>query len=138
MKKQAYLLVGVPGSGKSWIASQLKNSFTYVANDDHLSGDYVSAILSTPSEGKPLLIEAPFSVSQVAEPLTLAGLDVVPVYLVESESVLLSRWADRGTQQNTIKVHLARQATYTSRALQNKSFIGNSSQVLEHLKAVVR
>ena len=35
-----YLLVGVPGSGKSWVASRLAMEFLYVPHDDYMDGAY--------------------------------------------------------------------------------------------------
>ncbi len=137
--KIVVLLVGVPAAGKSWTSEQLGDKFDYVHHDlfINMTGNaYLSAIIErSKTATKPLLCEAPFSVSQTKDPLEQRGFHVVPVYLFEEESVLRPRWAQRGNvSDSTMRGHLSRQLTYRLRAREAGDFVGNSAQVLEHLK----
>lgn len=139
MASKVYLLVGVPGVGKSWVAEQLKDRFDYVRHDDFI-GAHASAYVDQIFErsitaGKPVLAEAPFSVSQTKEPLEEYGVDVVPVFILEDEEVLSRRYESRdGAAIPT--GHLTRQRTYASRASEWGSFRGTSAETLEHLRRV--
>ena len=33
MTKKVYILVGAPGSGKTWVANQIRDRYTYVSHD---------------------------------------------------------------------------------------------------------
>lgn len=139
LSKVVVLLVGVPAAGKSWTSDQLADKFDYVHHDLFIGmtgNAYLSAIIERSKVAtKPLLCEAPFSVSQTKEPLEKLGFRVLPVFLYEEESVLRARWKERGMNADaTIRGHLTRQRTYRDRAREVGAFIGNSAQVTEHLK----
>lgn len=133
------MVVGCPGSGKSYVCDKLTDKFNYVRNDDHItpgSKPYVDAILEAADESKkPLLIEAPFSISQVKEPLEKKGFDVECVYIIEDHRVIADRYKKRDSKEIP-KGHLTRQNTYLQRAKNSKAFTGTSDEVLEHLKKV--
>lgn len=139
LAKVVVLLVGVPATGKSWTSEQLTDKFDYVHHDLYIKmtgNAYLRAIIErSKTATKPLLCEAPFSVSQTKAPLEERGFRVVPVYLFEEPSELRRRWQARGMNDDaTIRGHLTRQNTYRLRARESGSFVGNSVQVLEHLK----
>lgn len=95
-KKKAYMVVGCPGSGKTWVTSQCKDKFCFIHHDLYIgmAGDtYVKEILKA-AEGadKPLLIEAPFSISQIKEPLERAGLEIIPVFIQELPLTIRTRY----------------------------------------------
>lgn len=137
-----YLICGVPAVGKSWIAEhpEIRDKFEYVHHDLFIgmSGDaYVRAILEKRNAPRPILAEAPFSVSQIKEPLEKAGLKVTPVVVVEKPEELQKRWDKRGNvAPATRKGHLTRQNTYAERAREWGAFRGTSSEVFEYLRGV--
>lgn len=135
--KKAYMVIGCPGSGKSWVCDQLKELFDYVHHDLYIgmAGDtYVNEIVKrSASAKKPLLIEAPFSISQIKDPLQQMGFEIEPVFIQEDPQTITERYLKRENKPIP-KGHLTRQETYRSRADEWKSFKGTSSQVLEHLK----
>jgi gluconate kinase len=139
MKQTAiYLLVGVPGSGKSWVADQVGEKFEYVRNDDFMKqkGGYLTALIDRAQSAiKPILCEAPFSISELKDPLERAGHKVIPVFIIENPWVVAERYAKR---ENKLipRGHLTRMETYRQRAEQWDSFKGTSSEVLEHLKSI--
>lgn len=142
MKQPIYLMIGVPGSGKSWVADQIKDKFDYVHHDGFIGhinqpGVYVKEILKVWKEAtRPLLTEAPFSVSQIKDPLEKAGARVIPVIIVEDKKVLAERYEKDPKRDGKAipKGHLTRMDTYLSRAKEYNAFVGNSSEVLEYLK----
>lgn len=135
--KKAFMVIGCPGSGKSWVCDQLKELFDYVHHDLYIgmAGDtYVREILKrSDSAKKPLLIEAPFSISQIKDPLEAMGFEITPVFIQEDPNVITERYLAR-EKKEIPKGHLTRQNTYLSRANEWKAFKGTSTQVLEHLK----
>ena len=134
-----YLLTGVPSSGKTWVCNQLKNLYTVIAHDDYIGKDYVGSIsLATKLniDNKPILAETPFSMSKIMDPLEKKGIQVIPIVIIEDESVLEDRYYARDGVQIP-KGHFTRQHTYYSRAKANGWFVGTSEEVLKHLKGLV-
>lgn len=141
MTKQIYMVVGVPCSGKSWVCEQLRDRFHYVRHDDYIDRDYVNEIVRVANStrmlpaAKPLLIETPFSMSQILEPLEKAGFNVTPVFILETREVLRDRYRAReGTP--IPQGHLTRQDTYRVRASHMQAFRGTSSEVLRYLQSL--
>lgn len=135
------LVVGVPGSGKSWVCDKLTDKYEYVRNDDHIGGSnqaskYVRAILdATKASPKAVLAEAPFSISEIKEPLERNGIEVTCVFILEDQNILRGRYMERDGKEIP-KGHLSRQVTYAKRAQEYRSYYGTSEQVLTHLKAL--
>lgn len=135
--KPIYLVIGAPGSGKTWVCKQLTDKFDYLPHDDFMAQNvraYVVAAerLAKFSE-KPVLLETPFSVTQIMDPLTMKGLKIIPVFIIESESTTKKRYEQRENKPIP-QGHLSRIKTYIERARLLQAFSGTSSQVLEHLK----
>jgi len=149
MSKKIYLLVGAPASGKTWICSQLEDKFHLIHHDGFIylkePGAYVKQILKeAPEAEKPVLIEAPFSVSQTVEPLEKAGYKVEPVYIIEDERTHSQRYLDREKREGRwsdekwkhLAGHVTRTKTYLKRAKEGGHFHGTSAEVLEHMKRI--
>lgn len=141
MSNKVYLIVGCPGAGKSWVADQVKSKFNLVQHDAFIgqsTQSYIDAIVDAAQQtDKPILIETPFSVSQIMEPLQAEGLDVEPVFIIEEPNVISMRYYNRESK-DIPKGHLTRQNTYAARARALGAFAGTSKQVVEHLKKVSR
>lgn len=140
MAVAVYMVVGCPGSGKSWVCGQLREHFDYMPHDDYMMGSksrqlYTEAILAMHRSGtrKPLLIETPFSMSQLIDPLEKAGVCVTPVFIIEKHDVIRERYRKRGSGEIPAG-HLSRQLTYEQRAHEQQAFRGTSAQVLAYLK----
>lgn len=136
-QKTLYLVVGVPGSGKTWVCSQLAEKFHLIHHDGYIylktPGAYVKAILEqAPTILRPILIEAPFSVSETVEPLEKAGYKITPFFIIEEEDVLRARYFAR-ERKPIPPGHLTRTKTYFRRAWEGKHFYGTSDQVLAKL-----
>lgn len=138
-----YLLVGTPGSGKTWVASQLTDKFEWVAHDAYNGKGfayegmaYVNEIMkASRTQSKPVLAETPFSVSQIIEPLEKKGFTVEPVFIIESDHTTSTRYLRRENKPIP-QGHLTRIQTYRKRAKEMNAFSGTSAQVLEYLKGV--
>lgn len=133
MSKVVYLIVGAPGSGKSWVCEQLTDKFEYMPHDEYKKG-YLDAIkLRLETATKPLLTETPFSVSGIVDPLTALGVKVVPVFIIETPELTSKRYTTREGKPIPAG-HLTRIETYKQRATELNAFQGTSEQVLNHLK----
>lgn len=147
--KTLYMVVGAPGSGKTWVCSQLQykfhlihhDGFIYLKHPDPMA--YVKEILKeAPRATKPVLIEAPFSVSKTKEPLEKAGYKVETIYIIENERTHSQRYLEREKREGRwsedkrrhLAGHLTRTKTYLERAKGDGSFHGTSSEVLEHMR----
>jgi hypothetical protein len=142
--KKVYLLIGAPASGKTYVTDRMKGSFELVDHDAFIGRAkqpeaYVSAILAAAKDGRrDVLAEAPFSISQIKDPLESAGLTVVPVFVTASDGDLHSRWDQRGNvSESTRRGHMTRLRTYAERARDWNAFRGTSDEVLEFLRAAV-
>jgi len=142
-KPDIYMLVAVPGTGKTWVTDQIKHNFTFIHHDGYIGHinqpeTYVKAIKEAAKDSdKPLLIEAPFSISQIMGPLEAAGYEVKPVFIVEKPEVIAERYKQR--ENRTIpKGHLTRLNTYIQRADAMGAFKGTTKEVLEYLNKEVK
>ncbi len=135
--QEIILLVGVPAAGKTWVMDRSQANYRCVYHDDFIrkESSYLAAIIHAAHGGaRPVLIESPFSMSAILQPLHDAGLDVKPVFIIEDEDVLHTRYLARGRdEEHIICGHLARQRTFQSRIGEYKAFWGTSSEVLNHL-----
>lgn len=139
MNQIIYLVVGTPGSGKSWVCNQLKNKFTYIEHDSYAKaepGAYVRDAAEMASIiDRPVLIETPFSVSQILEPLVAKGYIVYPVFIIETEEITSERYKAREGKEIP-KGHLTRIKTYMERVKLYQAFSGTSEEVLKYLQNV--
>ena len=132
---QVFMVIGCPGSGKSWVCDQLAGQFHHVRHDLFSTAPaYVAEIAKRSRDAvKPLLIETPFSISQIKDPLEALGLNVTPVFIQEDHKVIRERYW--GRERKLIPPgHLTRQETYRQRAALWHAFQGTSSQVLAYLR----
>ena len=131
------MVVGCPAAGKSWVCDQLASDFHYVHHDlfkgMHGAAYVAEIIKQSATAQKPLLIEAPFSMREIKDPLIAAGFRVTTVFIQENDSVLRQRYRAREGREIP-PGHLTRQKTYLERARLLRAFVGSSAQVLEHLR----
>lgn len=143
MKKKIFILVGASGSGKSWVANQIRNQYSYVPHDTHgLKGnkDYVMAIsaVATASD-KPVVCDTPYSLSQIQGPLVEKGYDVRPVFIIEKPSTTKQRYEERYQatkkgQSLMPKGHITIIETYKKRAEELNAPSGTSSEILDYMR----
>jgi len=130
-----YILVGSPAAGKSWVSSQLKDKFDVVEHDDYKDMSLYLRVLSHRSKGdKPVLANTPFGLSRMVNHLEALKIKVHPVFIIEDPQTLRSRYSTRGHGAYS-ENHLKRQLTYQQRAREMRAFSGNSTDVLNYLKA---
>lgn len=126
-----HLIIGAPGSGKTWVCEQLKDRFCYVPHDDYAVPAYGQALLEASRHAtQAILAEAPFRASLIVDELKRSGVKVVQHYLVERPDVVAHRYEMREGKPIP-KQHLATLARYTQRAHNPAT----AKQLLERLSA---
>lgn len=134
MKPTVYLICGVPGSGKTWVAKQLRDQFTYVPYDDHRKAGIVSA-LKAKRGLSPLVTECPFGESELKAELEKAGFDVRPYFITEDTETIQARYEDREGKPLDQRA-VTRSKTIGARAREWGAPSGTSAQVLKMLQHV--
>lgn len=130
-----YLLCGVPGSGKTWVAKQVAKDFLYLPHDDHEISSYARALITASRKNdKPVLGEAPFRISVLIDELKRHGANVKTYFVIESADVVKSRYETR-EKKPIPKQHLTRIKTVKERARQYQGKVGTSEEVLRMIKA---
>lgn len=132
MSQTIHMICGVPGSGKTWVATQL-NQFDYIAHDNHPVATYHSALIRAANTStRPILAEAPFRISVLIDQIRAAGIKVVTYYITDDESKIKLQYEQRDhkpfPKQHTTNLH-----KYNQRAWDYK---GYPAQILEILKQV--
>ena len=153
MGNTVYLVVGVPGAGKSWVCRQLGDKFNYIPHDrcwshptekpdagldpkwckGSKSTHIETLVKEAKSSEKPLLTEVPFGERKVKEDLEAKGLRVKTIFVIEDPKVVSSRYEAREGKP-LYKGAVTRASTIKDRAREWNSFAGTSSEVLKHLQ----
>ena len=130
-----YILVGSPGSGKTWVSSQLYGKFSVAEQDEFIGKDYVHHLLAlSHRERQPILANTPFGLSKLMESLQNEGAEVEAVFIIEDPDTLAARYEAREGKPIP-KGHLSRQYTYQERAYELNAFSGTSEEVLKYLQS---
>jgi hypothetical protein len=152
------LVCGVQGSGKSWVCRQLTGLFSYVAHDrcwSHPSVPSPPADAIDPAWGPPgsksthfetlfnearlsplpVLTEVPFGERELRRRLEMAGVHVIPVFIVEKEDKIAAQYLKREGRELPGGV-LTRNRGLVARARDWGAFCGSSEAVSGHLRAL--
>lgn len=129
-----YLLVGAPASGKSWVANQLLDQFTYISYDGNRKKTHLD-LLRQPSD-KPILYDPTFKISTMIRRHS-DEFNFVIVAIQEDEQTLRQRIANRGGEWTDTILKRNEQVRKRYEKYGNGGFIGNSKEVLEHLLSIV-
>ncbi len=149
-----YLVVGVSGSGKSWVCRQLGDKFTYVPHDrcwEHplakpsegldpkwgppgSKSTHVKMILQAAEKAEtPVITEVPFAERKLREDLEAKGAKVIPIFVIEEPNVVSDRYHKREGKPLQ-KAAITRATSILERAREWNAFSGTSDEVLKHLK----
>jgi len=156
--KPVYLVIGVPGSGKSWVCRQLTDTFHYVPHDKAWThptqkpvpaaeadaewpkgakSNHLEVLLrAAKTATKPVITEVPFGERRLRDQLSAAGVKVHPVFVVTDPDTVARRFLHREgkrPQPGTMK----RAADMQARAKDWHAFAGTSQEVLDHLNGLV-
>lgn len=132
MAQTIHLLCGVPGSGKTWVGTQL-SKFNWVPHDDHdVSKYHTELIRAAKTSTKPVLAEAPFRISTLIKQLEGAGLKVKTYYITAPEKVIRDRYQKR-SKKPFPKQHSTNLRRYDSKQWDVR---GTSGQIFDELKKV--
>jgi gluconate kinase len=133
-KPVVYLICGVPGSGKTWVASQLAERFAYVPHDDFIGGDLAAELAARARDGDgPFVTECPFGERELREQLEAEGFKVRPYFIVEPVQVVQKRYKQR-TGKELPKGSVTRLASISKRVAEWNVPSGTSEEVLAMLK----
>lgn len=152
------LIIGVPGSGKSWCARQLKDKYTYVPHDrcwthpekfppkdgdgdcDWPSGAKSTHVMElvrvAAKSDKPIITECPFAERELREQLEAHGIKVEPIFIIEPPRIVMDRYQKR-SQKRIPKSFLTRATSIVDRADEWQAERGTSQEVLEILRSKV-
>lgn len=130
---KVYIICGLPGSGKTWCAEQIKDRFIYLPHDIYKVDEYSKIIIqeAKKSSSLPVLAELPFRISVVLDELLKKGLLIIPIFIIEPEWKVRLRYFEReGRTCPTLSSRFIR-----IKELANKYgvFSGTSDEVLEYL-----
>lgn len=130
MPKQVHLICGVPGSGKTWVAKQLKQ-YNYKPHDSYPVNEYHKHIIDAANspDNKPVLAEAPFRISVLIDLLKSQGIPVKTYYISEPEQTIRNRYETRDGKSYP-KQHTTNLKKYDARDWDER---GTSEQVLDIL-----
>lgn len=130
-----YLLVGAPAAGKSWVANQLTNKFTYISYDENNKGEHLTLLRSAPSN-RAIIYDPTFKISTIIRRHS-DEFDFKLIAIQESEDILKARIAERkGTWTDTIM----KRNTQISKRYEKygaDGFLGTSEEVLEYLQSII-
>lgn len=136
MQQKVILLCGVPGSGKTYVASQLTSKYNYQEQDDIHPNEFYDKIIYEASMGnKPVLLTCPFNERAIREKLEHKGLEVVPVFIVETPEVVKERYYKREGKYPKPNV-VTRATTIMNKVKEWDASFGTSEAILEYLKAL--
>lgn len=130
-----YLLIGAPGAGKSWIANQLTDKFTYISYDGNPKKEHLT-LLCKPTD-KPILYDPTFKISTFIRRHS-DKFDIKLIVIKEEESVLKDRISQRGGKwtDTIMKRNLQVEKYYYKYG--TSGFLGSSNECLEYLKYMIK
>lgn len=136
MKPKVYLLCGVPASGKSWVADQVKDKFTYIPHDKYTRHELLLRAISEINKNeKNVLIDCPFDERTLRTELESYGIEVLPIFIVESPDLIYSRYMKREGKPPAQNV-LTRALSIRHKIEEWSAASGTSEEILKYLKDV--
>lgn len=127
------LVIGVPGSGKTWVCQQLSDRFTYVPRDDDSDNHAERLIAAARKPGGPVISEVPFGERELVAELERVGLEVTPIFLVEETEIIAERYEVRESKPLST-AHRARAANMKNKAQEWGAWSGTADEAVEHLQ----
>lgn len=128
-----YLLCGASGSGKSWVASQLTDKFTYVSFDGTPKKNHIELLHKATTGDKPILYDPTIKISTFIKRHS-HEFNIQPVFIIESEEVVRGRIESRGGKWTDYI--LKRMKVMEQRNKKYGVYSGTSEEVLNWLQKV--
>jgi hypothetical protein len=131
---RVHLICGVPGAGKSWVASKLEG-FDHRPHDSYPVKEYGQQLINASRDThKPVLAEAPFRIGDLVAEMMCSGVDVITYYISEPEHVIKQRYENRMGKPFS-KQHSSNLRRYDEREW---DYRGTSQEILNILQEVER
>lgn len=133
-----YVVIGVPGAGKTWVLDQLEDKFKVIPHDKYLDDrEGYPAVLAREAIHSPFTIlgDLVFGISEPLQYLKAAGAVVTPFFIIETDRIIRSRYLKR-EKKAAPERYYSLQKTYLERAKELKAFHGTSEEVLMRLKSL--
>lgn len=128
-----YLLCGVPGSGKTWVIDQLKG-WSHI---DHDSCNHASIVHNVKAlselTSRNIIIDCPFNERALRKRLQDHGLDVTPIFIVESPDTIYKRYMKREGREPSQAI-MTRATSIMNKVVEWQAFYGTSQEVLDYLR----
>lgn len=133
--KTVYLLIGAPAAGKSWVAKQLIDQFTYISYDENSKKEHLTLLLSAPVD-KPIIYDPTFKISTLIR-CSSNEFNIRLIAIQEEETTLKARVMQRGgSWTGTImKRNVEIKKRYEKYGADG--FCGTSSECLEYLRSLI-
>ena len=134
--KKVTIIVGTPGSGKTWVADQIRDTHTVVDHDSNGGLDaqaYAHAIAARLPQGKPVVAEAPFSLSKLQEALSRQGIASEAVFITEQAQTVKQRYEAREGKPIP-SGYEKRIETFKQRAKEQGATAGTAKEVLDYMR----
>ena len=129
-KQRLMILIGCSGSGKTWVAEQLKDKFHVVHYDQTKKSSLIDVIKSKPLD-KPVLLDLPIKISTFIrrhhDDFDIRVVAILGDFLKVKTQILSRKGKITKTLYRRWKVIQKRAFTYAE-------FTGDSDQVLKYLK----
>ena len=135
-----YIVCGVPGSGKTWVLSHLEkvskdtsSRVSFVHHDDFIGRPdaFRSEILRWHLGGDHVVADCPLQVRGL-----LATISAIPVFVIPDPVITAAQYEYR-ERRAIPKQHLGRIPHMRKLASDYGAFVGDSTNVLKHLKEVL-
>lgn len=151
-----YLVIGVPGAGKTWVCKQLGNKFTWIPHDrcwkhptkkptEEDNPEWATGAVSTHLETileasksslRPVITEVPFAERTLKEQIEAKGIQVIPYFVIEGPYVCKDRYQLREKKPYP-KANFTRAITIKERADEWGAPQGTSAEVLSLLRLLI-
>lgn len=130
-----YLLIGAPSAGKSWVANQLTDKFTYVSYDGTRKKDHLDLLREASKQTNPILYDPTFKISTIIRRHSDEFIFKI-VCIQEDEHTLKARMTQRGGEWTDTIMKRNEQVRKRYEKYGNGGFIGNSSECFNFLKNI--
>lgn len=135
-QQPVYLVIGVPGSGKTWVSRKVAHKTHYIPHDLHTDDQFDVIMARLPDSDRPIITESPFMEKVIRRQLLDAGVDVRPYLVWENQETVQRRYEEREGRPIP-QMHLTRVKNIKARAEEWEIPIGSSEEIAKMLDRAI-